>query len=114
MAQTSAGNSGLAQEEVYSLRKEVESLREMLGQFGKDKAVTRHPGADYGLPFELSANFEKLAAAGVDTRFIVEILEKANEELTPVEKKKVSLVDAWVARYILSHTSVAGSWIKAR
>ena len=101
-----------AHDEVFSLRKEVESLREILSQFGKDKAVTRHPGADYGLPFELSGNFEKLSAAGLDTQYVVDILNLANEELTPVEKKKTSLVDGWVARYILSHTSVTGHWLK--
>jgi flagellar biosynthesis protein FlhF len=103
----------MAHDEVISLRREVDALRDLLSQFqghrGK-QPMTQHPGADYGLPFELSAIYEKLHVAGVDTKFIVEILEKANEELTPTEKKKVTLVDAWVARYILSHTSVTGSW----
>jgi flagellar biosynthesis protein FlhF len=102
-------------QDVNSLRKEVDALRELLAQFqtgaGREP-VTRHPGAEYGLPFEFSSNFEKLQQAGVDNRYIVEILEKANEELTPLEKKKKSLVDAWVARYLLSHTSVTGMWIK--
>ena len=106
----------MASEEVVSLRREVDALRSLLGQFQQTpqrKPVTQHPGADYGLPFELSANFEKLQTAGIDTRYIVEILEKADKELTPLEKKKRTLVDGWVARYIMSHTSVAGSWVKA-
>jgi len=108
-------NASAAQDEVNSLRQEVNVLRDLLNQFqvGAQKQISsRHPGADYGLPFELSANFEKLQESGMDTRFIVEILEKANEELSPMEKKKRSLVDAWVARYIMSHTSVTGSWLK--
>jgi len=102
-------------QEVVSLRQEVDALRDILSQFqrsGGKNPVTQHPGADYGLPFELSSNFEKLQNAGVDTRYIVEILEKANDELTPLEKKKKSLVDAWVARYILSHTHVSSAWLK--
>lgn len=101
--------------EVQTLRKEVDSLRTLLGQFqlgNNKKTITQHPGAEFDLPFELSSNFEKLQTAGMDPKYIVEILEKANEELSATEKKKKTLVDAWVARYILSHTHVAGSWLK--
>jgi flagellar biosynthesis protein FlhF len=99
-------------DEVISLRKEVDALRDLLGQLqnGSPKPVTQHPGAEYGLPFELAANFEKLQTAGIDSRYIVEILEKADKELTGLEKKKRSLIDAWVARYIMSHTNVVGNW----
>jgi len=105
-------------DEVTSLRREVHALRDLLSQMQNSSAgtnrpaMTQHPGAEYGLPFELSANFEKLSAAGMDPKYIIEILEKANSELTLVEKKRKSLVDAWVARYILNNTHVSGEWLK--
>lgn len=106
-----------SKDEVTSLRKEVNALRDLLSQMqsagvSNKPPMTQHPGAEYGLPFELSANFEKLQTAGVDSRYIVEILEKANAELTLAEKKRRSLVDAWVARYILNNTQVTGQWFK--
>ena len=99
--------------EVKSLKTEIESLRALLSQYQNTSAkssVTQHPGAEFGLPFELASSFEKLATAGIDTRYIVEILEQANRDLSGLEKKKKSLVDAWVARYLLSHTSVVGTF----
>lgn len=105
-------------DEVLSLRREVDILKTLLTQFQQGAVaparhpLTTHPGADYGLPFELSFSFERLLTAGIDARFVAEILEKADKELSPMEKKKKSLVDAWVAKYILSHTSVVGQWSK--
>jgi flagellar biosynthesis protein FlhF len=106
---------GSSREEVSVMRKEIEQLRGLLSQYQNGEStrsqnltpVTRHPGAEFGLPFEFAASFEKLASAGIDTRYIVEILEKANKELSGLEKKKRTLVDAWVARYILSHVNIA-------
>ena len=76
-------------------------------------AMTQHPGAEYGLPFEFSAIYEKLATAGVESKYIVEILEKANAELSSAEKKRKTLVDAWVARYMLNQINVVPSWVKS-
>ncbi|MBK9292913.1 MAG: flagellar biosynthesis protein FlhF [Oligoflexia bacterium] len=102
-------------DDVSSLKLEVQQLKELLGQLTQagpaKKMVTQHPGADYNLPFELSHSFEKLQNSGIDTRFIVEILEKADKELSALEKKKKSLVDAFVARYIMTHTEVVNQWL---
>ncbi len=103
-----------SKDEVTTLREEVYALRDLLSQMQKSGATgmntTQYPGAEHGFPFELSANFEKLQNAGLDNKYIVEILGKANSELTALEKKRRSLVDAWVARFILSHTQVLGNW----
>ncbi|MCC6276703.1 MAG: flagellar biosynthesis protein FlhF [Oligoflexia bacterium] len=102
-----------ATSQVENLKAEVEQLKSLLRRFQEGdskRPVTQHPGAEFGLPFELSPTFEKLQSAGVDTRYIVEILEKADRELSGMEKKKRSLVDAWVARSILSQTHVVDSW----
>lgn len=99
--------------DVISLKKEVETLRGLLSDLQEKNTrqpVTQHPGAEFGLPFELSHSFERLMDAGIDNRFIVEILCKADSELTGLEKKKRSLVDGWVARYIMSQTSVGSGW----
>jgi len=96
------------QDEVLSLKNEVEGLRKMLAE-GKVVAST-FPGSDYGLPYELSAAFERLQQAGIDTRYIAEILDRAHKELTPMEKKKKSLVDAWVARFILAQVNISRGW----
>ncbi len=104
--------NGASTEDVGSLKAEVQQLREMLGLMSRNgvKSPTQHPGAEFGLSFELSHQFEKLQTAGVDSRYIVEVLEKAERELTLVDKKKKSLIDAWVARFIMSNTEVVENW----
>jgi flagellar biosynthesis protein FlhF len=102
---------GSSRDDVQAMRKEVEQLRGLLSQYQNGNhsnrgPVTQHPGAEFNLPFELAASFEKLQMAGIDSRYIVEILEKANTELSGLEKKKRNLIDAWVARYLLSHVSI--------
>lgn len=103
--------------DVNSLKEEVKQLRELLNQMSKpgqmnSRGSGQHPGAEFGLPYDLSYQFEKLSQAGIDHRFIVEILDQANRDLTGLDKKKKSLIDAWVARYIMAHTDVTGSYRK--
>ncbi len=110
-----ARQPAVVSEDMSNLKTEVQQLRLLLSQLAQannttTKSVSRHPGAEYDLPFELAYQYEKLANSGIDTRYIVEILEKADKDLTGVDKKRKPLIDAWVARYIMSHTDVVGQY----
>ena len=95
-------------EEVLALKNEIEGLRKVISQFQQmpQSFAGTHPGADYGLPFDLSAIFEKLTRAGMAPEIAGEILTKAHDSIPALKMKNKSLVEAWVARYMLDHTRV--------
>ena len=68
--------------------------------------MTMHPGADFGIPYELSFMFQRLTEVGVTVDNTVEILTKCVKEIDPVAMKKRPIVDAWVARWFLDNTKI--------
>ncbi|MFZ4405017.1 MAG: flagellar biosynthesis protein FlhF [Pseudobdellovibrionaceae bacterium] len=96
--------------EMFALKEEIENLRKVVTQFQNIpqdfKSQGFYPGADYGLVFEFSAMFEKLVRSGVAPDVAAEILEFAQEAISPSKRKNQSLVDGWVARYILDSVEV--------
>lgn len=91
--------------EIASLKGEIERLQKMLEGFQKvpQTFASVHPGGEYGIPYDLSFMFQKLVDAGVTIDHAVEMLLQASKELDQVQMKKRPIVDAWVARYFLSH-----------
>lgn len=91
--------------EIATLKGEIERLQKMLEGFQKvpQSFATMHPGADFGIPYDLSFMFQKLTDAGVTVDNAVEILQKAAKEIDPLQMKKRPIVDAWVARYFLGN-----------
>lgn len=99
--------------EIAALKNEIERLQKMLEGFQKvpQSFVGLHPGAEFGLPYDLSFMFQRLVDAGVTVDHAVEILAGAAKEIDPVQMKKKPIVDAWVARFFLSNVStVASPW----
>ncbi len=76
-------------EKVALLQQEITYLKSLLDNFQRmpQGFVSMHPGAQDGLPYELSFVYKKLADAGISQENIVEILKKANQ-LLPAEQKK--------------------------
>jgi flagellar biosynthesis protein FlhF len=96
-------------EEIQALREELVGLKKTLQQFQKvpqNMNQGQHPGAAFGLGYEFSAMFEKLTQSGVAAEIAAEILTIAQRTMPPVKFKNKSLIDAWVARYILENTKV--------
>lgn len=91
--------------EIATLKGEIDRLNKVLEGFQKvpQTFVTMHPGADFGISYDLSFMFQKLTEAGVTVDHTVDILGLAAKELDIVQQKKRPLVDAWVARYFLTH-----------
>jgi flagellar biosynthesis protein FlhF len=99
--------------EVQSLKGEIASLRQIIQQFqnvpqqvNASPAVSQHPGAGYGLGYEMSAIFEKLTNAGMAPDITAEILTLAQTRMPAIKMKSKALIDAWVAKYILDTTKV--------
>jgi flagellar biosynthesis protein FlhF len=90
------------------LKTEIANLKQILAQFQNmpQNFVQGHPGSEFGLPYDLSFVFEKLVQAGVATEVAADVCEKAQKELPSLKLKNRSLVEGWVARYILESTKV--------
>lgn len=89
--------------ELRALRKEISHLKSMLTKFSQvpQDFITRHPGAEFDLPFELSQAFEKMVRVGLDTSHVVELLREAKNSLPFEQIKKPALVKAWLAKKLL-------------
>lgn len=106
-----AASNGAETEVIRSLKGEIESLKGILAGFqemSSQPVAGTHPGADYGIPYELAFMFEKLTGAGVHEEVAAEILNEAQNSLPAPKLKKKPLVDGWVARNILERTKVTG------
>lgn len=94
--------------EILALKNEIASLKQVISQFQQipQNFVGTHPGADYGINYDLSFVFEKLVNAGMAKEIAAEILTSAQDSLPALKLKNKSLVEAWVARYVLDTTKV--------
>lgn len=100
--------------EIAALKGEIERLQKLLEGFQQkvpQSLVGLHPGAEFGLPYDLSFMFQKLVDAGVTIDHTVEMLSRAAKEIDPIQMKKKPIVDAWVARFLLNNVqTVASPW----
>ena len=96
-------------QEIATLKSEISRLQQMLEGFQKvpQSFVAMHPGAEYGISYDLSFMFQKLVEAGLTIDNTVEILQQASREIDPVAVKKRPIVDAWVARHLLTNIQIA-------
>lgn len=97
-------------EEIRSLKNEIANLKNVITHFQTmpQTFAGTHPGADYGLPYDLSFMFEKLTVAGIAPEIAGEILTLAQETIPAIKIKNRSLVEGWVARHLLESTKVVG------
>lgn len=95
--------------EIVALRNEIASLKQVISGFQQmpQSFVGSHPGADYGINYDLSFVFDKLVKSGVAPEIAAELLTTAQETLPPLKLKNRSLVEAWVARHVLDNTKIS-------
>ena len=110
-ATTTDGNGDQEDYEVLRLKREIHRLKKMVKNFQQvpQTFTTLHPGADEGIPFELSFMYEKLQRVGVSRDFVVTALKEMEKSLPREKLKTKAFVSAWMAKYILNHTKIAGN-----
>lgn len=103
-------------EEIVALKGEIATLRDVISKFQNipQAMIGTHPGADYGIPFDLSFLFEKLTSAGISSEITAEILTLAQESIPALKIKNKNLVEAWVARHILETTKVTEAGVPGK
>lgn len=95
--------------DVQQLREEIQYLRSLIERFQNvpQNFVSLHPGAENGVPYELSQVYEKLVRSGISQANVVKILKVAQEGMPPAQIKKPAMVEAWIARYLLDATMIS-------
>lgn len=95
--------------EIQALKNEIADLKQVLTQFQRvpQTFVNQHPGAEYGLSYDMSSIYDKLVNSGIANEIAGEMLMVAQEKMTPAKLKNKALVDGWTAKYILDHTVIA-------
>lgn len=94
--------------EVDHLKNEIEQLKSLLTQFKTmpQSYVHAHPGADYGLNYNLSSHFQMLTRKGLLPEIAAEILNQA-QSMIPLDKQSQNhVIEAFVAKYILKSISI--------
>jgi flagellar biosynthesis protein FlhF len=94
-----------------ALKSEIATLKQVISQFQQrpQNFLGAHPGADFGINFDLSFIFEKLIRAGIAPEIVAEMLMVAQETLPAIKLKNRPLVEAWVARQVLENTKISES-----
>lgn len=107
---SSAAKPLMESSEVQSLKNEIATLKQVLAQFQQmpqSFSTGQHPGADYGLSYEVSPMFEKLTLAGVAPDIAAEMMTLAQQQMPALKLKNKALIEAWTAKQILNTTLIA-------
>ncbi|MEK2688956.1 flagellar biosynthesis protein FlhF [Bdellovibrio sp. GT3] len=96
-------------EEIRALKNEIASLKQVITHFQQmpQTFVGAHPGADYGISYDLSSVFEKLTRSGMASEIAADILTHAQETLSPLKLKNKALAEAFVARHVLDAIKIS-------
>jgi flagellar biosynthesis protein FlhF len=94
--------------EMQALKSEIANLKQVLSQFQTipQNFVQAHPGAEFGLNYDVSFVFEKLVQSGVASEIAADVCEHAQKEIPSLKLKNRSMVEGWIARRILETTKV--------
>lgn len=103
-------------QEVLALQSQVKELKSLVERFQHMPQIpmTMHPGAEQGLPYELSAMYQRLTAQGVQVPLVTGMLKKAAKEIDTESMKKPSLVDAWAVRHIMNSVEISKTPLAGR
>jgi flagellar biosynthesis protein FlhF len=95
--------------EVDQLKSEIDQLRNLLGQFKQmpQGFVQAHPGAEQGVNYNLSSYYSRLTQRGLLPEVAAEILMQAQAQITPDKQAQKSVMEAYIARYILKSIKIA-------
>jgi flagellar biosynthesis protein FlhF len=95
--------------QISALKTEIESLKKVISGFQAmpQHILGQHPGAEYGLSYEVCHMFQKLQEAGLAPEIAADLLTQTQEEMPLLKLKNKSLVDGYVAKKILETTKLA-------
>lgn len=94
--------------EVTSLKQEIETLKQVMSQFKTmpQSFVQAHPGADYGVHYQMSGYYQKLISVGLLPEIAGDVVAQSQKQLTAAQQANRNTVESWMAKYILDTTPV--------
>lgn len=94
--------------EVNSLKNEIESLKKLVGQFKNipQNFVQGHPGAEFGIHYEMSPYYKNLISQGLLPEIAADIIAQAQKQIPRSQLTQKSTIEGWIARYILDTTPI--------
>jgi flagellar biosynthesis protein FlhF len=94
--------------EVTTLKQEIETLKQVMTQFKSvpQSFVQAHPGADYGVHYQMSGTYQKLTSAGLLPEIAGEIVGNCQKTLSGQQLQKTSVVESGIAKYMMDRTPV--------
>lgn len=94
--------------EVTSLKQEIEVLKQVMSQFKSvpQSFVQAHPGADFGVHYQMSSYFQRLVSCGMMPEIAGSVVAQCQRQLSTEQQANRSLVESWMAKYILDTTPV--------
>ncbi len=95
--------------QIKQLTEEIGRLKGVIENYQQSASspMSFHPGANWGISYELSFLFEKLVSIGISEDNAVELVQAAQKSLTPVQIRDRSLVEAWLYRNLLDFINVS-------
>jgi flagellar biosynthesis protein FlhF len=95
--------------EIQALESQVRELKTLVERFQTmpQMPMSMHPGAEQGLPFELSPVYQKLTRQGIQPQMVTTMLKKAQKELDFETLKRPAMVEAWIVRQLLYSVEVS-------
>ncbi|MGE4133385.1 MAG: flagellar biosynthesis protein FlhF [Bdellovibrionales bacterium] len=93
---------------VVELESQVRELKSIVDRFQSmpQLSMNLHPGAELGLPFEMSSVYQKLTNQGVRPTLVERWLKQAMQSMEPDARKKPALVEAWMIRHLMDTVKV--------
>lgn len=94
--------------EVSSLKREIESLKQVITQFKTmpQSFVQAHPGAEYGIHYGMSTYFQKLTQRGLLPEIAADIIMQAQKQMSIEQQQNRHGVQGWIAKYMLDSIPV--------
>lgn len=111
-----AQENAIADAQIQGLTSEILRLKKVIEdqKATPANAITLHPGASWGIPFELSAIFEKLMLAGISEGNAVELVQTAQKNISNAQIRDKALVEAWMYKYLLDSIRVSEDHLRGR
>jgi flagellar biosynthesis protein FlhF len=102
--------------DVQHLKEEISRLKGVIEGYRSDlpNKMSLHPGADWGVPFELSFMFERITQIGISEENAFELVQEAQKQMNKAQQKDKSLVEAWMFKYLLSNIKTANDPYRGR
>lgn len=102
--------------DVAALESQLRELKAIVDRFQSMPQIPMgsHPGAEQGLPYELSAIYQKLCAQGLKAGAVANMLKKAEKEIDADTIRRPAMVDAWAVRHMLGTVDVSPNPLQGR